>query len=327
MTAKQRIQDLIWRLLIVGCLAWPLNITVFGQTSPKGTFKIESETKPAPSPIEGTDVADFVVSTKDPKVREPLDDHPETTHVSYYISPDENWIFGNAHYGSRMAGGSLFKRRDGLKFKPVKDQGFEELTWHFFCQNEKLNEKDRQTGIIDFVAWSPDSARLLIDLRGGEFGGERERSVYKWYAYFNTKTETFELTPYLKRLNKGAWERYANFSDDNSAFGFVEEVIAEPRSELPPESESKKRYQKADQRLNELYQKVNTQGSEEAKANLGRDRKEWVQNREAGAKFYAESGPKTTAGQRYWFLMAERTEAQASAIEDFLKSLQSTDSQ
>src|SRR5205809_7710968 len=97
MTAKQRIQDLIWRLLIVGCLAWPLNITVFAQTSPKGRFKIESETKPAPSPIEGTDVAYFVVSRKDPKVRAPLDDQPETTHVSYYIAPEENWILGKAH--------------------------------------------------------------------------------------------------------------------------------------------------------------------------------------------------------------------------------------
>ncbi len=37
------------------------------QTSPKGTFKIESETKSPPPGIEGTDVADFVVSTTDPK--------------------------------------------------------------------------------------------------------------------------------------------------------------------------------------------------------------------------------------------------------------------
>src|SRR5437763_14407641 len=103
MTAKQRIQDLIWRLLIVGCLAWPLNITVFGQTSPRGTFKIASESKHAPSPIEGTDIADFVVSTPDPKVREPLDDHAETTHVSYDISPDGKWIAGIALYGCRMA--------------------------------------------------------------------------------------------------------------------------------------------------------------------------------------------------------------------------------
>src|SRR5437764_7851832 len=111
-TWKTGLVFIYWQLLM--CLVWSPG--VFGQTSPRGTFKNESETKPAPSPIEGTDVADFVVSTKDPKVREPLDDHPETTHVSYYISPDENWIFGNAHYGSRMAGGSLFKRRDGLKF-------------------------------------------------------------------------------------------------------------------------------------------------------------------------------------------------------------------
>src|SRR5438034_4393825 len=117
MTAKQRIQDLIWRLLIVGCLAWPLNITVFGQTSPRGTFEIESETKPAPSPIEGTDVADFVVSTTDPKVREPLDDHPDTTAVSYIISPDEKWIYEEKTYGHLMTGGELYERGEGLKFQ------------------------------------------------------------------------------------------------------------------------------------------------------------------------------------------------------------------
>ena len=62
-------------------------------TSPKGTFKIESETKPSAPPLEGTDVVDFVVSTGDPKGREPLDDHADTTSVQYYISPDEKWIY------------------------------------------------------------------------------------------------------------------------------------------------------------------------------------------------------------------------------------------
>src|SRR5438552_18885256 len=113
MTAKQRIQDLIWRLLIVGCLAWPLNITVFGQTSPRGTFKIESETKPAPSPIEGSDVADFVVSTTDSRVRDRLDDHADTTSVKYNISRDENWIYEQIYIGHNMTSGQLLKLNDG----------------------------------------------------------------------------------------------------------------------------------------------------------------------------------------------------------------------
>jgi uncharacterized protein YecT (DUF1311 family) len=83
-------------------------------------------------------------------------------------------------------------------------------------------------------------------------------------------------------------------------------VIAEPLSELPPEAESKKRYEKADRHLNELYQKVSKQGSQEAQTNWSQDRKQWIRNREVGAKLYADSGPKRTAGQRYCLLMAEK---------------------
>jgi hypothetical protein len=68
-------------------------------------------------------------------------------------------------------------------------------------------------GIIDFVAWSLDSARLLVDLRAGDFGGERKRGIYRWYLYFNTKTEGLELTDYLRRLDKDAWKRWKAFFD------------------------------------------------------------------------------------------------------------------
>jgi lysozyme inhibitor LprI len=178
---------------------------------------------------------------------------------------------------------------------------------------------DSHEGIIDFVAWSTDSNRLLVALRGGDFDDQRNRGVYRWFVYFNTKNQNFELTDYLRRLNRGAWDRYANFSEDNPDVGLVEEVIAEPLSELPPEAESKKRYEKADRHLNELYQKVSKQGSQEAQTNWSRDRKQWIRNREAGAKLYAQSGPERTAGRRYWLLMAESTEAHASQIESALK--------
>jgi len=301
------------------------------QTSPKGTFKIESETKSPPPGIEGTDVADFVVSTTDPKVREPLDDHPDTSHVSYIISPDETWIFEHSYYGSRISGGDLFKRVEGLKFDALK-QNFDESIWRFFAREEKVPAEkvpffvgDSHEGIIDFVAWSPDSGRLLVALRGGDFDGERSRGVYRLFVYFYTKNQNFELTKYLRRLNKGAWDRYANFSEDNPDVGLVEEVIAEPLSELTPEAESKKRYENADRHLNDLYQKVSKQGSQEAQTNWSRDRKQWIRNREASAKLYAESGPKRTAGRRYWLLMAESTEAHASVIESALKEAPSNE--
>jgi hypothetical protein len=68
--------------------------------------------------------------------------------------------------------------------------------------------------MIDFVAWSPDSARVLVSLRAGDFDGERTRGVYMWYVYFNSK---FELTERLRAANKGAWKRWENFGEERAA--------------------------------------------------------------------------------------------------------------
>jgi uncharacterized protein YecT (DUF1311 family) len=330
MTAKQRIHDLIWRLLIVGCLAWLLNITVFGQTSPKGTFKIESESKPAPSPIEGTDVVDFVVSTADPKVREPLDDHAEETHASYYISPDEKWIYEEIFSGHKMTDGQLFKRGDGLKFQAInQSQRFGEMAWRFFAKQERLNPDEVpylqlfegqlvREGIIDFVAWSPDSGRLLVDLRAGDFGGERSRGIYEWYLYFNTKTQSLELTDYLRRLNKDAWKRWKNFGEEGAPV-FPEAASAEPLAELPPEADLKKRYEEADSRLNKTYNEVLAKIDKEQRTSLREDQRRWIKTRDAGAKFYKESSGKSTAERRYWQYMLDSTEARIPAVERYLQ--------
>ena len=206
----------LWlRLLIFGGLVCLSNLVVFGQTSPKGTFKIESEPTPPPPGLEEpppqtspkgtfkietvyipaedptTDPYDqqYVVSTADPNIREPLGDKRQAMSAEYFISPDERWIFATYSLGSHMGGADeLFKRGEGLKFKPVKSQRLAELSWRFFAEQEHLEPDDvpyRQgdEGIIDFVAWSPDSARLLVDLRGG-VGDERNRGIYLWLPLF-----------------------------------------------------------------------------------------------------------------------------------------------
>src|SRR5690242_13050240 len=89
--------------------------------------------------------------------------------------------------------GKLFKRGEGLRFQEIEAAGSDEA-WKFFAKKEgELDEQDFE--IIDLVAWSPDSNRLLIDLRGGSRGSS---GIYRWYAYFNTKTQRFELTDYLR---------------------------------------------------------------------------------------------------------------------------------
>jgi len=303
---------------------------VFAQTSPKGTFRIESESKAPPSGIEDTDVADFVVSTTDPKVREPLDDHPDTTRVSYVISPDEKWIYEEMYYGHRMTGGELYKRGEGLKFQEVnKAQSFAEQAWRFLVKEERLKPDDvpylrlveghpSEEGIIDFVAWSPDSARVLVDLRAGDFGGKRDRGIYKWYLYFNTDTQAFEFTDYLRRLNKGAWIRWKNFGEEKAS-NFPEAASAEPLVELPSDADLKQRYAEADRRLNDTYQQIRGKIDKQEQDSLRQDERDWLKTREPGAKFYADAGPKSTAQRRYWQYMLDSTQARLRNLETYWK--------
>jgi uncharacterized protein YecT (DUF1311 family) len=303
----------IWlRLLIVAASVALANIVVFGQTSPKGTFKIESETK---SGDDGT-VSDFVVSTSDPKTRELLHQHGDITGANYHISPDEKWIYDEARYGHRMCGGQIFKRAEGLKFKSVESK-FDDAVWRFFAKQEGIARDqipyfESEEGIIDFVAWSPDSARVLVDLRVGDIGGERTRGVYEWYLYFNTQMEKFEITDYLRRLNKDAWKRWKNFDDK---FVFPAAMSAESIAELTPSAELKKRYEDADRRLNESYQQTLAKIDKDQQTNLRDDQRRWLKTRDAGAKFYKESGGHSTPEQRYWQYMLDSTEAQLRHLE------------
>jgi hypothetical protein len=91
-------------MFVLCCLALAMAGVLLAQTSPRGTFKIESVTKAPPPDRDDADVSEFVVSTTDPKAKEPLNDHAETTHVSYHISPDENRIFESSNYGFQDGG-------------------------------------------------------------------------------------------------------------------------------------------------------------------------------------------------------------------------------
>ena len=92
--------------------------------------------------------------------------------------------------------------------------------------------------------------------------------------------------------------------------GLVAQVMAEPLGELPPEAESKKRYEAAKGRVKEYEEQLNS--SRGAQGGL-------MDTREIGAKFYAQSGPKSNAEQRYWQYMADSTEARAAEMEKDLK--------
>jgi hypothetical protein len=127
------------------------------QIASSGSFKIESVEEAWKPDTDKVDISEFVVSTKDPQRKELLDEHPNTTHVSFHVSPDQKWIYESLSYGSRMNGAQLFECEDGLKFEPLQ-RDFEEAVWEFFGKEEKIEKSrvpyfagDSHEGIIDFV--------------------------------------------------------------------------------------------------------------------------------------------------------------------------------
>src|SRR5215217_434423 len=222
-----------WLLLVAGAFLYLLDNPLSAQIASSGSFKIESVEEAQKPDTDEVEVSEFVVSTKNPHRREILDEHPNTTHVSFHVSPDQKWIYESLSYGSRMNGAQLFKSKEGLKFEPLQ-RNFEEAVWDFFGREEKIEKSrvpyfagDSHEGIIDFVAWSPDSNRVLLTLRVGDFDGVRQRGVYLWYLYFNTKEGRFELSDRLRAANKGAWKRPENFGEED-AVKFKELTRAEP---------------------------------------------------------------------------------------------------
>ena len=301
-------------LLLFGCFVWLLNVAVFAQTSPKGTFRIETGLRlDEQDPTMDAHEQQFVVSMADSKVREPLGEERQAQPAQYFISPDEQWIFASYHLGSGMGSGELFKREQSLKFQSIDRKTLSDRAWEFFAKKQR--ELDGQESeIIDFVAWSPDSKRLLVDLRGGSRGGD---GIYLWYAYFNTKTQQFELTDYLRKLNKGARDRWKNFQPRKTLASFPEAASAEPLGELSLETDLKKRAEEAARHEKELYEQIIAKVSKEQAADEGNAQRDWSRTREPGAKFYAESGPKATAGRRYWQYMLDSAENRVKSLESY----------
>jgi hypothetical protein len=212
--------------------------------SPNGTFFVEELEVPAKhdESDSDTDLEVWIVSAKDPAMREPLAGFHEEgfTHLnSVSISPDENWMLVAQHRGSHMNLTRLFRRKEGVKFEDVfpnakwppdseSEDRFDNEAWKFFSKAEgvplaKIDMKDLGPEQISFLDWSADSARLLIDLHGGLTGSVEtpDRDVYKkpgvsvWVAYYNTKTRKFELTDRLRACNKGARKRWKAMDNDN----------------------------------------------------------------------------------------------------------------
>jgi hypothetical protein len=217
--------------------------------STNGTFFVEELETPAKDD-EGRPRMDqevWIVSAENPAMRERLPGFYEEEGSGVLngvaISPDENWILVSQHRGSHLNSTYLFRRNQGLSFEnafPVAKwplgeypiNRFDNEAWKFFSRIEglpltKINANELGPTDVSRLEWSADSDRLLLDLHGGLAGekyiSERDEERKKpgvsgWVAYYNTKTQKFELTDKLRKFNKGARKRWRVSGDVESGF-------------------------------------------------------------------------------------------------------------
>src|SRR6266516_5452386 len=243
----------------------------------------------------------WVISTKDPTQRakvpplegiSPVDDE-------YHSSPNDEWLFGVRSMAHGFSNGDLFHRVDPqhIKIAPTeKDQSFNDLVWPYCVKqgalkaNYSAEEDGADTGLTDFVAWSFDSSRLLVQLRGGD----RHKTLHACYVYFNTRTRAFEMIDYLRKLNK------------TKSSGLA---CAEPTDPIPSEADLKTRLDILDQQLNKKYADVIAQ-SEKDRVSLVREaQRKWIKYRDEGARLYVSLFPEAEKVRRHLQFLGDVTAA------------------
>ena len=233
-------------------------------TSPTGAIRIERDGEDA-----------WLISTKDPTQRtkmpplegiSPVDDE-------FHFSPNDEWIFGLRHGGSCLRDGDLFHRLVPDKIDMFKS--FNEAAWKNAVKLGAFKRDFSAEGfcaMTEFVSWSFDSARLLIELRGGE----DKREMHQGYVYFNVRTKNFEITDYLRKLNKTKSKFLA---------------CAEPVDPLPNEAELKMKYDSLDRQLNEKYTQILAQADKDRIPVVREAQRDWIKHRDEGAKLYMSIFP------------------------------------
>jgi uncharacterized protein YecT (DUF1311 family) len=260
-------------------------------TSPDGAIRIE----------RNGEKEVWVISSKDPAQRAEL---PPLEGVSsfddeFHSSPNDEWIFGTRKMAHGFSNGDLFHRIDPqhIKITPTeKDQSFNDLVWPYCVKqgalkaNYSAEEDGADVGMTDFVAWSFDSSRLLVQLRGGD----RHRTLHSCYVYFNTRKKSFEMTDYLRKLNKTKSEVLA---------------CAEPIAPLPSEAELKTRLDALDQQLNQRYAEVIAKTVKNQVSNVREAQRNWIKHRDEGARFYVSLFPAAEKERRRLQFLCDVTAA------------------
>jgi uncharacterized protein YecT (DUF1311 family) len=259
-------------------------------STPSGAWRIERNGEKA-----------WVISNKDPAQRAEL---PPLEGISpfddeFYASPNDEWIFGLRSMAHGFSNGDLFHRvvPQHVEIAPTKeDQSFNDRVWPYCLKqgalkaNYSREEDNADMGMTDFVAWSLDSSRLLVQLRGGD----RHRTPHTCYVYFNTRTKSFEITEYLRKLNKIKSEALA---------------CAEPVDPLPSETDLKTKFDALDRQLNTRYTEVIAKTIKEQVSNVRENQRNWIKHRDEGSKFYVSLFPAAEKERRRFQFLCDVTAA------------------
>lgn len=280
-------------LVVSLCLGLPPNArseeeTELLATSPSGVFEIESKFPDKSAANATADI--WVISTKDPAQRAklPKESADSPTDDEFHFSPNEEWLFASRHIGSGLRYGNIYHLKSPLRIEAVGEPGsFNDLVWKNTVKLGVLKKDQAAAGfyaMTAFCSWSLDSSRVLIRL----CGGEEKRSMVCGFLYFNTRTNTFEVTDYSRKLSKTKAELLA---------------CAEPIDPLPSEAELKKRFDALDLQLNKKYAEVLGQADKDRVSLIREAQRRWLKEREAGEKFYLQLFPAPDkASRRLQFL-------------------------
>ena len=209
----------------------------------------------------------------------------------FHFSPNDEWIFSPYHVGSCLRDAVLYHRINPTK-TDILDK-FTGLAWQSAVKLGAFNTNFLDEGMCamtGFECWSIDSARLLIEL----LGDEDKREMQQRYLYFNTRKQQFELSDYLRKLNKSKSEKL---------------VCAEPVDPLPDEAELKTKFDALDQQLNKRYAEVLAKTVKDRVSLVREAQRTWIKHRDDGAKFYVSLFPAAEKERRRLQFLCDVTAA------------------
>ncbi len=267
------------------------------KTSPSGAFRIIQS---------GEDF--WIVSAADEKRRTKMHSAELAIPEEFRFSPDEKWLYVELHHGSCLSGADLYRHSESKAAEPFHQisPALEDGAWAAAMKQRLFGTNYAEEGgcaMVRFGAWSADSARLLLSMRGGD----ARNKTFGRYLYYSTRLGKFETTPFLAKVNAtGGKSRDLNVL-----------ACAEPVDSLPDEAVLKEKLATADRLLNETYQKVlHKPDNQDIAAQLKESQREWIKERDGGLQIYLGALPNGEKERRRLQFLADAARTRAEMEED-----------